>query len=217
MEERSQVGKRIFDERKKKEWSQKELAEKVGTSRESIVKWEKGERFIKAEDVISLASAFGCDCHYLLTGSQRENIGTRAELGLSDFAINTLKDFRKNSKQHPQYIARLDIDESSEGAESINIVTPQEMIETLNLLLETHNGWRLLGLVYRYCFADFDNALCEGEKVGCLVFPNRAEKPIGETRISASLMRFATLKAIETELESLREHLTGGGVKNGNT
>lgn len=206
--ERSPVGERIKDIRKKKGWTQKELAEKMGISQETVSKWEAGERFVKAEDVILLAAVFGIDCHLLLTGGHREHMTVLSDLGLSDQAISALKNWAKNAREHPQYIAGLDIDESEEGeSQTENIVTSREALNTINLFLTTTSGWRLLSLICRFCSADFSQPTLDGQLIEEIEFPNRSGSPEGTTRIETTLLRFATMKAIETELDYLREEL----------
>ena len=203
------VGERIKAERDKKQWTQKDLAERMEASQEAISKWESGDRLIKAEDVIKLASVFGIDCHYLLTKEHPENMTALSELGLSDQAISTLKDWTRNASQHPQYSAGLIIDESENGEpETANIISPRETLETLNLLLETLHGWRLLSLIYRFCFADFDKPTQNEQPIDTKIdFPNRPDSQEGTTYIYTRMLRFATMKAIETELENLRNCL----------
>jgi len=48
--------------------TQKEMADELGVSRFAVIKWEKGERDIPSEVYETLASKFGVNINWLLTG-----------------------------------------------------------------------------------------------------------------------------------------------------
>ena len=50
---------KITEERKKNGWSQEELAEKLGVSRQSVSKWESAGSVPDLQKVIQLAELFG--------------------------------------------------------------------------------------------------------------------------------------------------------------
>ena len=65
---------KIIDLRKKAGWSQEELAEKLGVSRQSVSKWEGAQSIPDMNKILQLSSLFGVSTDYLL----KDEIGTEA-------------------------------------------------------------------------------------------------------------------------------------------
>lgn len=59
---------KIVAERKKRGWSQEELAERVDVTRQSVSKWEGGLSVPDLDKIVQLARLFGVSCDYLLCG-----------------------------------------------------------------------------------------------------------------------------------------------------
>ena len=59
---------KLIQLRKKSGWSQEELAEQMGVSRQSISKWEGAQSIPDLEKIIRLAKLFSVSTDYLLTG-----------------------------------------------------------------------------------------------------------------------------------------------------
>lgn len=57
---------KIVAERKKRSWSQEELAERVDVTRQSVSKWESGLSVPDFDKIVQLAKLFGVSCDYLL-------------------------------------------------------------------------------------------------------------------------------------------------------
>lgn len=57
---------KIIEERKKNGWSQEELAERMGVSRQAVSKWESVGAIPDLKKIIQLASLFGVSTDYLL-------------------------------------------------------------------------------------------------------------------------------------------------------
>ncbi len=57
---------KIIDLRKKNGWSQEELAEKLGVSRQAVSKWEGAQSIPDLERIIRMSSLFGVSTDYLL-------------------------------------------------------------------------------------------------------------------------------------------------------
>ena len=57
---------KIIKERKKNNWSQEELAEKMNVSRQAVSKWESAQATPDIEKILQLASLFGVTTDYLL-------------------------------------------------------------------------------------------------------------------------------------------------------
>ena len=64
------IGSKISNLRKAKNWSQGELAEKITASREIIGKYERGENLPSIEMVVKMAKAFGVTVDFLIGESE---------------------------------------------------------------------------------------------------------------------------------------------------
>lgn len=60
------IADKIIEERKKNGWSQEELAEKLGISRQAVSKWESAGSVPDLQKVLQLADLFGVSTDYLL-------------------------------------------------------------------------------------------------------------------------------------------------------
>ena len=60
---------KIIDLRKKAGWSQEELAEKLGVSRQSVSKWEGAQSIPDMNKILQLSNLFGVSTDYLLKDS----------------------------------------------------------------------------------------------------------------------------------------------------
>ena len=68
------MGERILKLRKAHGWSQEELAERIGVSRQAISRWESDQAKPDADNIISLCEQFGVSADYLLgTGMTLDN------------------------------------------------------------------------------------------------------------------------------------------------
>lgn len=70
--------------RKQKGWSQEELAEKLGISRQSVSKWESGNSMPDIDKIILLSRLFQVSTDYLLKDELEENENTALEVETSD-------------------------------------------------------------------------------------------------------------------------------------
>lgn len=57
---------RLKELRMERNWTQGQLAKKVGVTRTAVVKWESGKAYPTAEKLIELARIFKCQVDYLL-------------------------------------------------------------------------------------------------------------------------------------------------------
>lgn len=57
---------KIINERKKLGWSQEELAEKLGVSRQSVSKWEGAQAVPELQKILNMSEIFGVSTDYLL-------------------------------------------------------------------------------------------------------------------------------------------------------
>ena len=64
------IGDRICQKRKETGLSQEALAERLGVSRQSVSKWERGEAVPEGERLAALAALFSVSVDWLLTGEE---------------------------------------------------------------------------------------------------------------------------------------------------
>ncbi len=79
---------KIIDLRKKNGWSQEELAEKLGVSRQSVSKWEGAQSAPDMGRVVQMSELFGVSTDYLLKDSLEREVP--AENGADDSPVRTL-------------------------------------------------------------------------------------------------------------------------------
>lgn len=91
-----EIGERIAELRG--EQTQEELATQLFISRERLSMWEQGRRMLKAPDIIQLANHFKVSTDYLLFGVNPDQISAHLELGLSQDAINNLRNFKEKDR-----------------------------------------------------------------------------------------------------------------------
>lgn len=60
------MGEKLLKLRKARQWSQEELAEKIGVTRQAVSRWESGSAKPDAEKIIALCDLFGVSADYLL-------------------------------------------------------------------------------------------------------------------------------------------------------
>ena len=60
------MGEKLLKLRKARQWSQEELAEKIGMTRQAVSRWESGSAKPDAEKIIALCDLFGVSADYLL-------------------------------------------------------------------------------------------------------------------------------------------------------
>lgn len=86
---------RLKELRKDRGLTQSELAEKIGVSKITVLRWEKNERQIKEERADELADFFGVPIAYLLGYS--DNIPTDLALRLNKLDSETFKPVKINA------------------------------------------------------------------------------------------------------------------------
>jgi transcriptional regulator with XRE-family HTH domain len=65
------IGERILQLRKRRQWSQGELAERLGVTRERVGNWERGENAPPVEALIALGEVFRVSLDELMRGKRR--------------------------------------------------------------------------------------------------------------------------------------------------
>lgn len=74
-----ETANRLFQYRKKHNFSQEELAEKVGVSRQAISKWERAEASPDTDNLIILAKIYGVTLDEILQGESEPQVKETAE------------------------------------------------------------------------------------------------------------------------------------------
>lgn len=73
---------KIIEERKRNGWSQEELAELLGVSRQAVSKWESAASIPDIERIISMADIFGVSTDYLLKDEmERASVAEPSDMG----------------------------------------------------------------------------------------------------------------------------------------
>lgn len=67
------IANRLYEKRKAFGFSQEELAEKLGVSRQAVSKWERGESSPDTENLIALAKLYGISLDELVFGEEKKN------------------------------------------------------------------------------------------------------------------------------------------------
>ncbi len=88
---REAIGERIKELRNSRKMSQTELGELLYITRSDVNNKEHGKGGISIEQLMRLSEIFGVSTDYILTGVKPENRTVAKELGLSDEAIDCLK------------------------------------------------------------------------------------------------------------------------------
>lgn len=74
-----QMGKRIQALRKKKHFSQEQLADRLGVSRQAISKWESDKAQPELCNIIAMAEAFDVSTDYILVGKEKSPVSADAQ------------------------------------------------------------------------------------------------------------------------------------------
>lgn len=106
------VANRIYELRKEKGLSQKELGALIGVSNKAVSKWETGAAVPKTETIIKLASALGITAEELLCGkrTEAENLNTLGALSdktANIFLQSKLNDYETDKKSNEYKNAKI--------------------------------------------------------------------------------------------------------------
>ena len=100
---------KITEERKKNGWSQEELAEKLGVSRQAVSKWESAGSIPDLQRVILLAELFGVSTDYLLKDElvqeQPAAVSESANGSLRRVSMEEASAYLEMKKKHAPLIA----------------------------------------------------------------------------------------------------------------
>jgi len=74
------IGDKILNLRKARGWSQEEMADRVGVSRQAVSRWEAGSAKPDADKIVDICDLFGVSADYLL----RDRYAGEGEIGNSE-------------------------------------------------------------------------------------------------------------------------------------
>lgn len=91
------IGRFIVDERKRKEYTQKQLSERLGISDKTISKWERGNGFPEVSLLLPLCAALEITVNELLSGERvsEEEYRRKAEENM----VNLVKEAQESKKK----------------------------------------------------------------------------------------------------------------------
>lgn len=91
------IGRFIADERKRKEYTQKQLSERLGISDKTISKWERGNGFPEASLLLPLCAALEITVNELLSSERvsEEEYRRKAEENM----VNLVKEAQESKKK----------------------------------------------------------------------------------------------------------------------
>lgn len=134
------IGNRIKELREKKGLTQQQFAELLHVSREKVVKIENGTRGLQIHDISLIAEELQTTCDYIIRGVDTKNLAMYDELGLSNLAINHLKEICDRTKENDR-----------------GFVGSEVSFNALDFFLRKDQpGIDILALIYEYLLADFD-------------------------------------------------------------
>lgn len=81
---------KIIENRKRNGWSQEELADKLGVSRQSVSKWESAQAMPDMKKIVQLSEIFGVSTDYLMK-DEIESIPSSAALPVDDGLEETVR------------------------------------------------------------------------------------------------------------------------------
>lgn len=123
MTDHAEIAKRLQTLRRVKKYrdgeklSQAALGQALSMSREKIAKLESGKQPLSdPADIIAFADFYGVSCDYILRGYAPENTQTAKELGLSNDAIEELRDLNRNRTKSCGFLS--DVFDREHGAMS---------------------------------------------------------------------------------------------------
>ena len=94
--------------RRRNGWSQEELAEKAGVSRQSVSKWESAASIPDIGKILELSRVFGVSTDYLLKDDMEDVEFTREDDsdGLRRVSLAEANDFLRDKRAQARQIAR---------------------------------------------------------------------------------------------------------------
>lgn len=206
------MGARIRKRRERLGLTQEDMGSKLHISRESYNQIENSRRALKDRDVVAIAETLHTSTDYILRGIKTENLSVSKATGLSDAAISSLREIKKNTVHQDKKPASAEIG--------------KDYLYALNMLLTTPEGRDVLEYICHYLITDFDSASYFIEEVHVDEYGNldgyhesnnhpierlyfeRAVMGHGKgIEIDCKMMSYALLQAINSRLKEMRNSI----------
>lgn len=225
-----EVGRRLKEFRQRKHLTQGELGAKLDISQRLIAFWEKGEREIPLAQLDRLCQLLGISYYDLLRGLDERNQTVNDELGLSDNAINYLKDINQRRGDYQESFietAETMVNNPKQPITKDQPVTDggttEEILFILNWMLSKELGHNLLSLIAKYCLLDTsqgwifssscsydtDEPFDPMEECDEIYFRNRVGE--GWTAVNPGILRYALIQAVTANINKMRKEIIKGG------
>ena len=156
------LGEKILNMRKARGWSQEELADRAGVSRQAVSRWESGSAKPDADKIIILCDLFGISADYLLRDDYQ---GERASVeSVQEIPVGHV--FRRKLLQIYAVLSAI----SLFAMKFISSVSPREYVRAK--VMDEYGGTvtkyadGLLGFVLYYNLKWFFVLICAGLVVG---------------------------------------------------
>lgn len=101
------LGEKIALLRKKNNYSQEDLANELGISRQSVSKWESGNSIPDLDKIIKMSSLFGVSTDYLLKDELEEETPSETDEVVEEGKIVSLEEANKFLEATPQFATKL--------------------------------------------------------------------------------------------------------------
>ena len=194
------LGARIKKVRKEKGFTQDEMASKIGCARMSYVHYENAKRTPDIDFLVRASNVIGCSTDFLLGKAEcstPDNEEIHRQLGISERTINALKILN-------EYAIRL---------------PPNKLIlDTINILLSTFKGKKILNLLSDYLYGDFSagyvspkDSTTQKNGFTHIYFKTRPGNPGRIEKFPSEMMRELILMKL---LETLHDIYISGGEAN---
>lgn len=116
------LGEKIALLRKKNNYSQEDLANELGISRQSVSKWESGNSIPDLDKIIKMSSLFGVSTDYLLKDELEEATPSESDEVIEEGKTVSLEEANSFLEATPQFASRLSL------AISLFILSPITLI-----------------------------------------------------------------------------------------
>ena len=171
------IGEKLYQHRKAAGFSQEELADKIGVSRQAVSKWEKGESSPDTENLIALSKLYNVSLDGLVFGEKAEEkpeepqsendkvdispAGIHVESRTGDKVNIDLTGIHVDTADTNVHIDKNDVNVTENG----HVVFPQKPIDSRAFRFLSASPTPLSPLFYIFCLAHLKFAAA-GDLVG---------------------------------------------------
>lgn len=147
-----ELNNKIVELRKTHQYTQQDLADLLGVSKSTYIKYERGERKPKYETLFKLSNIFGVSIDYLLGKEESKTKSNETEQNVSNL-LNLISDtdfIEDIEKKYPGFIVTLE-----QLSELTNLVSDTDSYHIIDIIyLITTIGYDLINVysLYKYLF-----------------------------------------------------------------